>query len=100
MPELQITPSARADLVKIGQYTQTTWGVRQRNDYLGQFSRLFEQLLTGQIKGKNRRDIRENLLDHPCGQHMVFFRRDALNNVQIIRILHQRMDFNRHLEGL
>lgn len=32
-----------------------------------------------------------------CNRHVIFFRRDGQGNVEILRILHQRMDIPRHV---
>ena len=97
MPDLVITPLARDDIKDIGRYTQTTWGVAQRDVYLRAFAVFFEQMRDGTITGRARGEIRENLLCYPCNKHMVFFRRNDGGDVQILRILHEYMDFGQHL---
>ncbi|WP_107496967.1 type II toxin-antitoxin system RelE/ParE family toxin [Thalassobius sp. I31.1] len=97
MPDLTITPLARGDIKDIGRYTQTTWGMAQRDAYLRAFTAVFEQMRDGTISGRARGEIRENLLCYPCNKHMVFFRRTGGGDVQILRVLHERMDFGQHL---
>lgn len=96
MPDLALAPLAREDLKEIGRYTQKTWGISQRNKYLEDFARTFDKIQAGVTIGRKRSEIMENLLCHPCNKHMVFFRRDDLGHVEILRILHARMDFERH----
>lgn len=97
MPDLTIAPLARDDLKDIGRYTQETWGVAQRNTYLRAFAAIFEQMREGIIMGRSRGEIRDHLLCYPCNKHMIFFRRTDAGDVEILRILHERMDFGRHL---
>ncbi|CAN7662045.1 type II toxin-antitoxin system RelE/ParE family toxin [Ensifer sp. ENS11] len=97
MPELAITPLAREDVKEIGRYTQRTWGVAQRDVYLRGFAALFERLRTGAIVGRLRSEVRDGLLCYPYNRHLVFFRRDRHGDVVILRVLHERMDFERHL---
>lgn len=97
MPDLTIAPLARDDIKDIGRYTQTTWGVAQRDVYLRTFATVFGQMRDGTITGRARDEIRDNLLCYPCNKHMIFFRRTDAGDVQILRILHERMDFGRHL---
>ena len=97
MPDLSIALLALEDLKGIGRYSQETWGFRQRDAYLGDFAALFERIRIGAVPGHERGEIKAGLLGHPCNKHVVFFRRDAENNVEILRILHERMDFVRHL---
>ncbi|WP_295044951.1 type II toxin-antitoxin system RelE/ParE family toxin [uncultured Paracoccus sp.] len=97
MPELLISSLAREDLKEIGRYTQQNWGIRQRNSYLRAFSAKFDDIRNGVAAGQQRPDIRPGLLSIPCNRHVIFFRRNPARSVEILRILHQRMDFHRHL---
>lgn len=94
---LTIAPVARNDLKEIGSYTQKTWSVKQRDIYLGDFVIVFERLKTAVVTGRNCDEVREGLLSYSCNRHIIFFRRDVQGNVEILRILHERMDFARHL---
>ena len=96
MPDLTIAPLARDDIKDIGRYTQETWGMAQRNTYLRAFAAIFEQIRIGTVVGRARGEIRENLLCYPCNRHMIFFRRTDIGDVEILRVLHERMDFERH----
>ena len=97
MPDLTIAPLARADLKEIGLYTQERWGVRRRDGYLGAFATRFGQIRAGTVAGRLRPEIRPGILSCPCHRHVIFFRRDGRGNVEILRILHQRMDVRRHV---
>ena len=97
MPNLSITPLARGDIKDIGRYTQTTWGTAQRDAYLRSFTAIFEQMRDGAVTGRSRNEIAADLLCYPCNKHMIFFRRTAIGDVQILRVLHERMDFGQHL---
>ena len=41
-------------------------------------------------------DVRDGYLKHPIGRHFIFFRTTD-DGIEVIRILHQRMDVGRHL---
>lgn len=97
MPDLNIAPLARDDLKDIGRYTQTNWGVAQRDVYLRTFAAIFEQMRDGLITGRVRSEIWAGLLSYPCNKHIIFFRRTDAGDVEILRVLHERMDFERHL---
>jgi len=51
----------------------------------------------GAVTGRSRNEIKADLLCYPCNKHMIFFRRTATGDVQILRVLHERMDFGQHL---
>ena len=97
MPDLALAPLARKDVKEIGRFTQKTWGVPQRDSYLGGLAAIFERLRTGEIAGKARSDIRDGLRCYPYIRHMIFFRRGVQGDVEILRIVHERMDFEHHL---
>ena len=61
MPDLTLAPLAREDGKEIGRFTQKTWGVPQRDSYLGGLAAIFERLRTGEIAGRARPDIRDRL---------------------------------------
>ena len=54
-----------------------------------------ESLAKG-IKTGRKTDIRAGYLKYSVGQHLIFYRQ-ADAGLDIIRILHQRMDCDRHL---
>lgn len=54
-----------------------------------------EQLATRQREGR-RCDTREGYFKCPAGSHVIFYRLSGIH-LDVIRILHQRMDVERHL---
>ena len=97
MASFILTLQAEADFNDIGAYTQETWGHNQAIHYLTKLDETFRVLAAMPDLGKNRDDLRPNLKSYPCNRHMIFFRRNGQGDVEILRILHQRMDFERHL---
>lgn len=97
MTAYRLTNQAQEDFEKIGLYTLNYWGENQAILYLTKLDEVFSALATAPVLGKDRNDLRPGLLSCPCNQHVIFFRRDAQGNVDILRILHRRMDFERHL---
>jgi toxin ParE1/3/4 len=55
-------------------------------------------LLAGTSVSRNRDDLRPGLQMARCGRHCVFFESDQ-SRVLVIRVLHDRMDYRRHLEA-
>jgi toxin ParE1/3/4 len=97
MAQFRLTMQAEEDFDGIGAYTVETRGLDQATKYLTKLDQTFAALAHRPALGKDRSDLRANLLSCPCNKHVVFFRRDAEGNVEILRILHERMDFARHL---
>jgi len=97
MGTFRLTLLAELDLDGIGAYTLDKWGMDQAVVYLTRLDSTFAALAEVAALGKDRSDLRPNLLACPCNRHMIFFRRDHRGDVEILRILHDSMDFQRHL---
>jgi toxin ParE1/3/4 len=92
-----LTPRARADLADIWRYTAQRWHADQADRYIRELRRTFETIARDPSKGRRCDELRAGYLRYPAGSHIVFFRRAADTTV-VVRILHQRMDFARHLK--
>lgn len=91
----RLSPLAEHDLEEIWLYTMNEWPPDQADRYVGQIIDAIEELASGQKQGW-KVDIPEDYLKYPIGRHMVFFRQiDGVTDV--IRILHQSMDVERHI---
>ena len=97
MGAFRLTLLAEKDLDGIAAYTVQMWGIDQAVIYLTKLDATFVALAQIAALGKDRSDLRPNLLSCPCNRHVIFFRRDAQGDVDILRILHDSMDFQRHL---
>lgn len=96
---LVVTAAARDDLRVIGRTTAETWGLDQRARYLARIRERFIQLRNTPGLGHARDDIRPSYRSIPIGRHVVFYR-EAGDLIEIIRVLHDRMDLRRHLADL
>ena len=97
MGTFRLTLLAEMDLDGIGAYTLEMWGLEQAVSYLTKLDETFAALAQVPALGKDRADLRANLLSCPCDRHVIFFLRNDQGNVEILRILHYSMDFQRHL---
>ncbi|WP_064504360.1 type II toxin-antitoxin system RelE/ParE family toxin [Methylobacterium platani] len=57
----------------------------------------FDRLAGGTAKGCSADDIRPGCFKVVIGSHVVLHRNRAGDVIEIVRILHQRMDADRHL---
>ncbi len=55
-----------------------------------------EKIASGKRRGRASDDIRPGYFRCACQSHVIFYKLTA-DNVDVIRILHQRMDFTRRL---
>lgn len=96
MPTFRLTTKALADLKSIARYTEDTWGREQRNKYLTKLDESFHALAEKPHMGRTCDDIRDGYRKYHIGRHLIFYRQ-ANKDIEIIRILHNRMDIEIHL---
>jgi len=94
--EYRLTPAARADLIDIWNYTAQSWSLEQAEKYLLDLEEHLIQLALNPDIGKHRPEIREGYYSFPAAQHVVFYLK-AVDHIQVIGILHGRMDVNTRL---
>lgn len=91
-----ITAAAEADLADIYDYSSATWGETQAAAYVDALVTRFKWLAVNRPLWQARDDLRPGLYSRAEGVHLIIFR-DGGDALQIIRVLHQRMDPARHL---
>jgi toxin ParE1/3/4 len=97
MSAFRLTAKAKADLRDIGRYTQRTWGRDQRNRYFSRLDEAFHLLAREPDRGRSCDDIRQGYRKYHVGRHMIFYRQSGADGIEIIRILHERMDIEARL---
>lgn len=98
MPTFTLTKKALGDLKAIGRYTLEHWGREQRNLYLSMLDASFQQL-AADPRGKDCSDIRPGYRKFNAGSHVIFYRQTSTDTIQIVRILHGRMDCETRLSS-
>ena len=93
---LHITQRATKDLQNIATYTQQTWGAKQKRKYLAQLHQGFQALCLNSDLGTLRGDPIQGMQSFLVEGHIIFYIVVA-DELQIIRVLHQSMDFEQHL---
>ncbi len=96
MPGFRLTGLAISDLLDIGRYTEKTWGRVQRNAYLLQIDSCFHMLAENPGIGRDRGVLMPGCHAYPVNRHVIFYRQ-AKAGIEIIRVLHERMDIPAHL---
>ena len=96
MASCRLTPKARLDLKAIARHTQKHWGKAQRDKYIAELYQCMQTLAKNPAQGKNRADIKPGYLCKRAGSHLIYYRiSDA--NIDILGVLHKRMDPGLHL---
>jgi len=93
---LVIADAAQADLRAIKRYSAQEWGAARGARYMAANQVRFSALLRHPDLGPDRTDLGAAYRSLLVGGHVIFYRHDG-ETVEIIRVLHQRMDAKRHL---
>ena len=96
MTEYRFRPRARDDVETIWEYTLKIWGHEQARRHLSQLHDACEALAANPRIGRTRDEVLEGLRSFPAGKHLVFYF-VALDGIDVVRILHERMDPDSHL---
>ena len=94
----RISEKAIEDLENIWLYTFETWSVDQADRY---YNLLIEEIkyLSGHFEsGKPMEHIKKGYRASKVKSHLIFYKKAKDNIVEIIRILHQRMDIENRLK--
>ncbi len=98
MGAFTLTNKAKADLKSIAIYTQRKWGKSQRALYLKQFDDAFHLLADAPDAGANCDFIKLGYRKFPHTSHVIFYRIVGDSQIEIVRILHKRMDVEINLK--
>lgn len=95
MKPVAFSPAAEADIDKIWDYSADRWGVDQADSYTDEIRDACYALAQGKKHGRSV-EVLHGFQKYPCGSHTVYFL-DYADRLEVIRILHQRQDAERHL---
>lgn len=96
MAELHLTPAAVQDMEDIWRYTAQRWSVSQAERYIDRLTACFEALAQAPLSAPACDHIRPGYRRQVVESHVVYFR-TGQDMVTVVRILHERMDANRHV---
>ena len=89
---------AKNDLREIADYTQRRWSDEHAERYVRMLFGEFARLADNPLVGRSYDNYRVGLRGYSCGKHVVLYRVLSRSKVRIVRILHERMDFSKHLK--
>lgn len=92
MNKYSLTNKAVEDLSEIWNHTYDYWSERQADNYYQMLLENCREIADNHNLGKNYAGILNRLLGLRAGRHIIFYRKLNSNEVEITRILHERMD--------
>lgn len=93
-----ISKQAIKDLNSIWTYTFHKWSKEQADTYYQSIVNEFQFIADNFLIGKSVENTRKNYRVLKVKSHHIFYRKIDENNIEIVRILHQRMNIKRRLK--
>ncbi|MEQ8928016.1 MAG: type II toxin-antitoxin system RelE/ParE family toxin [Fulvivirga sp.] len=98
MVKYQLTKKAVQDLNRIWNYTYETWSEDQADEYYKMLLSRCNDAAKKPSIGRKYPQVKDGLLGIIANKHLIFYRQLTSHTIEIIRILHGRMDLNSRLE--
>ena len=96
MAKFEITEAADRDLTDIYIYSHRQFGEQQADRYLLSLEECFARLAEMPKLGRSIESLRAGYFRFDHASHTIFYT-IAVGGIRIVRVLHQRMDPERHL---
>lgn len=99
MSRYVLSPAAQADLEQIWDYTSQRWNEDQAEAYVRVIQHAVELVADNPLIGRSCDEVRAGYRRHTAGSHTLYYRLGAGGElIDVVRILHKRMDVDRHLD--
>lgn len=92
MAKIILRQEAINDLNKIWDYTFEKWSEKQADKYYTNIKIACIKIGENPNLGKEYCEIRKDLLGFTSGKHIIFYQIISADRIEVMRILHQRMD--------
>lgn len=92
----RLSPLAESDLEEIWLYTFREWSLEQADGYHQSVMKAIEDLASGRNVWQ-KSNVLGGYWKYPFGRHVIFFRSPE-GYLDVIRVLHEEMDMNQHLD--
>ena len=93
MAKYHITRKAVEDLSAIWEYTSSTWSESQADFYYNKLVKAFQSIAARHTStDREYTEIKSGLFGRRCEKHIIFYKLDINSDIEILRILHEKMD--------
>ena len=99
MAEYVLTNRAVKDLSEIWNYTLEHWSEQQADDYYWMLLSQCDRIASNPELGRSYQQVDSDLRGLKVNRHIIFYRRTKSAQVEITRILHERMDLRNRLKS-
>ena len=87
-----LTKKAVQDLKQIWNYTFDNWSEKQADKYYKEIVEHFSKVANNPTSGRRYDNLIIGLRGSKVNKHIVFYRQQTQNQIEVERILHERMD--------
>jgi toxin ParE1/3/4 len=94
----KISSQALIDLEQIWLYTFKNWSIEQADRYYNLLISEMEYVSQNQESGKSMNHIKNGYRASKVKSHLIFYKTSSESEIEIIRILHERMDIENRLK--
>ncbi len=95
MNRVVLSPRAKADLNEIWEYSLIQWGVEQAEKYVRELWSVIEAQASELNQSIDVGNVRPGYRKARSGSHVIFLK-VTIEGIDVMRILHRKMDFDRH----
>jgi toxin ParE1/3/4 len=93
-----LSNKAVEDLSKIWDYTYEVWSESQADKYYEFLIETCKGISKNPTIGKYYTEIANEILGFRAGKHIIFYREAKPKEIEILRILHERMDLKNKID--
>lgn len=97
MPAYIISEKALEDINNIWIYTAENWTVKQADRYYNLIIDEIEYIVDNLDMARDFGKIRKSYRYSKVKSHLIFFKKDKANEIEVVRILHERMNIETRL---
>jgi toxin ParE1/3/4 len=97
MPEYIISEKALEDINTIWIYTAENWSVEQADRYYNLIIDEIEYIVNNLDMAHNFGRIRKSYRYSKVKSHLIFFKKEKTNEIEVVRVLLERMDIENRL---
>jgi toxin ParE1/3/4 len=100
MANYKLTKKAVQDLKQIWNYTFDTWSEYQADKYYKELLNHCSKIAKDPILGKQYEFLIKGLKGSKVNKHIIFYRQITEEEIEVERILHERMDLKTRLSNV
>jgi len=93
-----ISEKANQDIEKIWLYTFENWSIEQADRYYNLILDEIEFISENFESGKSADYIKKGYRSSIVKSHIIFYKKSKRNSIEIIRVLHQKMDIENRID--